>query len=1510
MSANWHKLRPYKNSQNSAFEELCCQLAEYEAAPPGARFIRKGTPDAGVECFWILPTGGEWGWQAKFLFPPFGSRQWAQLDESVYTALEHHPNLIRYTLCLPFDRSDPRGQKGKRSFLDQWNARVRKWETRTQKLEHTVQFNYWGDHEIATRLSKEEHAGRNKFWFDTEFLGQHWFEDHIREVVANAGDRYTPEVSVDLPIALLFDGLGRTPALFAQIDLLHKKLREAFRYLPSKELSEVAPDEAKELEGRMLALLSTLTEMRNTVWDPLPFEGLAGGEIKSTERCIEILQLRRDTTKGADAIAGPTQKRDFENQLFGLRRLLHSLYELARFAGGPCATGANKPALLIVGGAGSGKTHLLCDVAARRVRNGQPTVMLLGEQFGDAEPWKQLISLLKLNCTRDELLGALDAAAQAAGTRALIHIDALNEGAGEALWSKHLAGMLAHLENYPRLAIALSVRDSYERVVIPQQLIANRRIIREQHHGFREHEYEAVNRFFSYFGIEPSVPILYPEFSNPQFLLLFCKGLRNQGLSRIPTGLHGITKIFDFFLNSINDKLAHPSRLNFDGSNKLVQKATEQIAAQMARKATRALPLDPARKMIDSLLPDRQYDRSLSRHLVTEGVFAEDVRYVGTERRPERIVRFSYERFADHHIARLLLKTHLDRKHPEHSFKRNRPLGAFVKDDYSCWLNRGLLEALCIQVPEEIRKELPQLLPKSTRSAALQRQAFVDSLLWRDRHAFNDYTHKFINSEVLTYHESKDQFLNALLTLAPVPGHPFNADSLHRNLIRLPMADRDAWWSTFIHSQYGTQSAVDRLLEWPWSPLRAHKLDKDATILYATALAWLLSSSNRFLRDHATKSLVKLIGAETKTLLPLLERFQSVDDPYIVERICAVAYGCATKSQNGEQLQALATAVYNWIFASGRPDTHILIRDYARGVIEAALKAGARLQFDPDRTRPPYKSRWPKIIPSRKELETKHGWHRDQMPDREWARLSIYDSVMGFGDFARYVIGTNSGSFDWISTRLGKRPALTAKERHDRFLSNLNKMQKKAWEAVQQIRMHSLIATLTLKATRTEKAARISSGLVSGNELRHAEKTFEATLSPRELREYRQEVLTYVANPRADKHDFDLSLAQRWILQRVFDLGWSVEKFGSFDRDVNAHMWSRDAKKAERIGKKYQWIAYHQFLGLVADNFEFGNPLFDDSERSFEGPWQTYVRDIDPSCALRDIQGGDKNHDAWWSPRGIYRWESQNQDGPWIRMTKDLPSVQPLTEVSNPKDGSEWLVLESYPEWREPVPAFEEDFERKRRWLWYQVRSFLVERKNTGKVFSWLSKQHFWGRWMPENPEHHSIFIGEFYWAPALSRYKAAADPRETREPCLAGVGSPLVFTSGSYHSQMNSFDCSTDVGFSVFLPGGWIVKNMGLQWNGVEGCFFDSAGNLTAFDPAVSGHGPNALLIKRASFLNFLKESGYDVIWFVLGGKQELGRGWGRGEREGELQISGVFRLRGGRVSGELRPKFVSFTR
>ena len=116
---DWNAIRPLNGSRANGFEELCSQLARAEC-PAGSRFERKGTPDAGVECYAVLNDGSEWGWQAKY-FDKLGDSQWTQIQDSVATALERHPRLVRYFICVPLDRPDARID-GRMSAKQRWDT--------------------------------------------------------------------------------------------------------------------------------------------------------------------------------------------------------------------------------------------------------------------------------------------------------------------------------------------------------------------------------------------------------------------------------------------------------------------------------------------------------------------------------------------------------------------------------------------------------------------------------------------------------------------------------------------------------------------------------------------------------------------------------------------------------------------------------------------------------------------------------------------------------------------------------------------------------------------------------------------------------------------------------------------------------------------------------------------------------------------------------------------------------------------------------------------------------------------------------------------------------------------------------------------------------------------------------------------------------------------------------------------------------------------------------------------
>ncbi len=1507
MSISWQSLRSLNNSQNSAFEEICCQLASAEQVPQGSQFIRKGTPDAGVECYWKLPSGDEWAWQAKFFLSRPENNQWTQIDDSVRTALGKHPRLTSYTVCLPIDRSDPRHEE-QIWFMDRWNSQVEKWKSWAEAKGMAVEFNYWGESELLLRLSREEHRGRYYFWFNREKFSQLWFEQHIEASVQNAGPRYTPELNVNLPISKLFDGLGRTKAFYERLQELRGKIKRSHSNSLSVRAEEVAQTEYAALNDNVTQTLQILSEIDDYHIEAINFDLIAELSSQLRDRAWETSQALKEA-KTELIQADPEEKQpknrteshnDFGYRRHHLQELANHATELSGFARSNECRLSNTPALLLSGDAGTGKSHLLCDVASQRVKAGLPTILILGEQFNDDEPWSQILRIIGLTCSREELLGALGAAAQARGSKALIIIDALNEGEGKRLWRRYIAGMLTQMRHHPWLSIALSVRSSYKSTVIPEGLVPER-LISADHLGFSEHEYEATNTFFSYYGINaPSVPLLNPEFQNPLFLKLFCKGLVNQGLTEVPTGLQGITAIFDFFISSVNRRLSDAALLDFDERSNLIQKVVDGIILQMAQDGKTWLHRAEAQELVNSLLPREGYENSLFRHMLSEGLLAEDMFLSEVDdRRLVEGVRFSYERLSDHLVVKHILDNHLNPEKPEEAFAPETTLGLLLKDEWEVWQNRGLIEALCIQLPERVGRELPEFAPAVADINPVL-EAFIESIKWRKQGAINDATFDYINNHVLRYRHFDLMFWDALLTVASNREHPLNADYLHAHLMQFDMAERDAWWSVFLHEQYryGESNAIYRLINWAWTPKNKSHIDDESIWLSATALSWFLTTSNRFLRDRATKALVSLLTPRIHVLSSLIEQFLGVNDPYVLERIFAVAYGCAMRSDDHESVALLASDIYLWIFKDGEPPPHITLRDYARGVIEKALHNGSTLDIDVAKIRPPYKSDWPTDIPSKEDAEN----------NKEWRDTAIYSSVMGWGDFSRYVIGTNTPMFEWSSRRLGDPP--TPKAQYDAFVASLTKRQLKAFEIL--IRVRDNIDHYR-KLDESEREEFLGSQL-SDEQLNLVAKSYEEkvrkSLGKKKRDIFDTVIVAYLkeADPREDKNAFDLSIMQRWILKRVFELGWTKERFERFDREVTREEYhGRSERKPERIGKKYQWIAYHEFLAKVSDNFMYKGRRWDGQEL-YHGPWQVFTRDVDPSCLLKSTASGvwNKHNLTWWFPITYNHWEEITDAKEWIKRTDDLPSVQQLVEVVNPADGSVWLSLNAHYEWKPPVPLGEEREGDLNRTLWYILRSNLVRKEDAEEVFEWAEQRNFVGTLVPEAQSMYSVFLGEYHWAPAYlfhnvpyynhPGWSLPEDENMTKE---------LHTTTETYLRETPTYDCSIDEGYRIEVPVKLIADGMSLNWGGVEGNHYDQRGTLIASDPSVREDGPSALLIRKQEFLEFLDANSYDVIWTVYGEKYQYTGSPGSESWYGRLEIDGAFRMIAGQLTGFLRSRF-----
>jgi hypothetical protein len=839
---------------------------------------------------------------------------------------------------------------------------------------------------------------------------------------------------------------------------------------------------------------------------------------------------------------------------------------------------------------------------------------------------------------------------------------------------------------------------------------------------------------------------------------------------------------------------------------------------------------------------------------------------------------------------------HLDPEAPASAFAAGAPLALLC--DESQYVAPGLLEAMCIQIPERTGQELISLAPKVGDRWGIG-DAFRQSIVWRASTAFSEDTREVLNTLIRSDHDWDDT-LNVLLTVATLPEHPFNADFLDQWLRQDSMPERDAWWSIYLQHAWGNHGAVDRLVDWASSVTPSTALDGETVDLCAKALAWMGTTSNRFLRDRATKALVSLLTGRLGAVVRLVHRFADVDDPYVVERIYAVAYGTAMRSHNPAEVGALAACVYARVFASGAPPAHILLRDYARGVIERAIHLGANVDVVAERIRPPYASQWP-TIPTEEDIEPLlPDWFRGSHDsgEVEWARNRIGSSVMA-DDFARYVIGTNSPSVtNWLSLRLEEPAWQSLDTRVAALLQGFSEEERTAWvqfkaadDLVERLSVSIRFVMLGEDVQGEDSVDDGTRELASADERdpdrARAEQEREAALAALEsvlTEEHARALETVLPAMNSDDDGrcpplFDLRLIQRYVLWRVFDLGWTTGRFGHFDRfSIGIH--GHQASKAERIGKKYQWIAYHEIMALMADHFQYRERFYEDGgDQGYDGPWQDHLRDIDPSCTLRAAPGGtswqDGHSPAWWGTARYENWGHPGSPREWVLRCNDLPKLEELLCISHPKDESRWLNVEGYFKWKPQPPADRESIDVERRELSYSCTGYLIRAQDAVAFVKWAQGVDFWHCWMPVLPRSYRMFLGEHGWSPASRYFQEPSFGDEGWIQPNHGCPVKVRTVAFEYLRDANSFDCSVDEHYTLRLPTSELVTGLGFRWSGNDADYLDTAGQLAAFDPTAHTDGPSALLIRDDLLREFLARQGLTICWAVRGEKRVLGAGF-----------------------------------
>jgi galactokinase len=122
--------------------------------------------------------------------------------------------------------------------------------------------------------------------------------------VANAGPRYTPELNVELPVAQLFDGLGRTSAFFDRFDEQVSAVKQAHREAASRNAREVAESEYNTLAQRIKVFSDAATNAKKDGVGPIDWRSLVesvSAAFNAIEACIgKLEELSKEKTTAVE----------------------------------------------------------------------------------------------------------------------------------------------------------------------------------------------------------------------------------------------------------------------------------------------------------------------------------------------------------------------------------------------------------------------------------------------------------------------------------------------------------------------------------------------------------------------------------------------------------------------------------------------------------------------------------------------------------------------------------------------------------------------------------------------------------------------------------------------------------------------------------------------------------------------------------------------------------------------------------------------------------------------------------------------------------------------------------------------------------------------------------------------------------------------------------------------------------------------------------------------------------
>lgn len=1420
MQINWDNFKTYNQDSRGVrykFEDLCRQLFANENLSENKqfRYLHANPNNYGLETEPIYDeVNQQWiGFQAKFFD---GDVDYSQIKHSAEKTVEYYTgkagivNLVYLYSNKPITATS----KSYTEIINLFKA-------------NNIEIQLVTDNAILD-LVRVKYPYLGLYYFGNHTISQNWFATQTRYMFDELGERFNREFNVgtifETELALFIhdqiavDYLNkRKEDLCGEIDRLYRNetthreylrsLKAAANNLPDVTIETLysAIDWCQRVEEAIKSFLDGLRKSRQKLIEERKkaYEAGFGGNETKEERSVAIKRYREledKIGKYDTLIEFPEMLSVTERE----RQLLHG------------------NVLTLFGRAGTGKTQLIASTTKRLLDADRTALLLVAGIYLASDPiQEQIMKNLRLDYSFEELLDILETIGERENQIVPVFIDAINETWNRKLWKTGLQSIVDKINGLTMVKLVISYRPEYEKLLLPEMILGEKQeggIISMYHRGFEDNSTIAVREFLDHHNI-PFTPLEYfsTEMSNPLFLTLYCKTYDGTEVS-LPELYERIIKLANSNIYKALEK--DLSSKGYTEEDDLVGPLITQIAEYLVSHDERVIAKSDLVKL-SFWLEYGLIAASFVSHLVKEHILHD------SQHEEKETYYFAYDQMNDYYCAKSIVEKFSSkddlRKHlSEHvlgihegALNHSWNIDLFVN---ACALYAKKFNEECIDIIDALNDRSDQWEVFSK---------YIDSFQWRDKRTISkDYLYDVLRK----YPCSPEELWTMLIGNSVKVHHPLNADFLHEFLSSYELNRRDYLWTIYINKLPIYES--DRLVQLIQMYDRGEKLDvKDEKQieLMLTLFGWLLTSSNRWLRDYTSKAMVEIFKDHFDLCQAILEKFDDVNDPYVIQRLYGVVFGACSKRHAGS-IQTLAEYVYNRIFNQEKVYPDILLRDYARLIIERFLYEEPDYSGIIDRQKivPPYNS---DPVP---EIEDQHYLEKKYDGGMFWLMHSMRFEGMGmYGDFGRYVFQSALRSFD-IDDK--------------------------------QIFNYAVYYIL--------------------NELGYREDLFS----------------------EHDKH------------------------CGSYDRNLTS--------KTERIGKKYQWITMYNFLARISDNCKMVDRWSypEKQDGHFEGAWEPYVRDFDPTLNKAFMECKDapifkqlEDHVS----EGVTENKTADISSPeaekaWLETRGVFLEQLKETLILTDDNGAQWVSLTKY------CDTGRKDLNVEKLLVWSWLYAYFVTPEQEALLSGCVEKGlPVLAHNLASHNETYVVFNREYPWSPSckelkeyawvdaqlktgeyetvtesyqvpdysfldalLRKYRGETDDEEIPDDLvlleedkdhddenLDDEISEIQYRKETHRREIEKpigrilhsttdllweeeYDATKEDAISHSVPCARLIEEMGLRQLKYDGFFYDSEGKLAAFDTDLTQQ-VNSVVVRKDILDAFLEKTGMKLVWIVQAEKE-----------------------------------------